>query len=163
MKKLAAAAIIPLCAGFLFAQQPQPQEQPQAHPQQQSADRSATTTTTTQTTWNGTLVDAACRKTHTEHRTESTSTPDPNTKRTETTRTNTESMDCPVTSTTTTFGLLTADGKYVSFDDPSNTKVIQVVKSNKDWKKLMDDKKPVKVNVVGSRNGDVIVVETVKD
>jgi len=144
MKKFAAAAIIPLCAGYLFAQQ-------------QSADR--TETTTTKTTWNGTLVDAACRTTHTERKT--TSTPDPNTTRTETTRT--ESVDCPATTTTTTFGLMTADGKYVRFDEPSNTRVIQVVKSHKDWKKFLDEKKPIKVNVIGTANGDVVVVETIKD
>ena len=149
MKKFAAAAIIPLCAGFLFAQD-------------QSADRTSTTTTT-KTTWNGTLVDAACRTTHTEHKSTSTSTPDPNTTKTETTTTNTQSVDCPATTTTTTFGLVTADGKYVRFDEPSNTRVIQVVKGHKGWKKFMDDKKPFKVNVVGSRNGDIVVVETIKD
>ena len=150
MKKFAAAAIVPLCAGFLFAQE---------QSAQQSADRTSTTTTTTKTTFNGTLVDAACRTTHTERKT--TSTPDPNTTRTETTHT--ESVDCPATTTTTTFGLVTADGKYVRFDEPSNTRVIQVVKSHKDWKKFMDDKKPFKVNVVGTRNGEVVVVETIKD
>jgi len=49
----AALAMIPLFAGFLFAQ-----------------DRNQTTrvTTETKTTWNGTLVDAACQNTRTERR-----------------------------------------------------------------------------------------------
>jgi len=51
MKKLAAVAVIPLFAGFLCAQQ---------------RDTTETQTTTTKTTWNGTLVDAGCRATHTE-------------------------------------------------------------------------------------------------
>jgi hypothetical protein len=144
MKKFAAVVIVPLCAGYLFAQQPQ------------SADR--TETTTTKTTLSGTLLDAGCYKTHTEKRT--TSTPDSATTRTETTRT--ESVECPATTTTTTFGLLTTDGKYIRFDEPSNTKVIQVVKSNKDWKKFLDEKKPMKVSVVGTSRGDVVVVETIK-
>ena len=155
MKKFAVAAVIPLFAGFLWAQV-------EPAPAQEAAQETRTETTTTKTTYNGTLVDAACRTTHTEHRESSTSNPDSNTTRTETTRTTTESNECPVTTTTTTFGLITPEGKYVRFDDASNNKVIEVVKSNKEWKREMEGKKPVRVRVIGSPNGDMVVVESIK-
>ena len=138
MKKFAAVALVPLCAGYLFAQQ------------------QTRTETTTTTTWNGTLVDAGCRTTHTANR----ETTESNAGQTRTTQTKTETTDCPVTMTTTTFGLLTPEGKYVRFDEPSNTRVIEVVKSKK-WNKLMNEKKPVKVRVVGASNGDYVVIKQI--
>src|SRR5688572_22330166 len=106
--------IIPLFASFLFAQEQSRIE----------------TRTTTKTSWNGTLVDAACQTTRTE-RTETTRTPDQIGGVRTTTQTTTERVDCPVTTTTTTFGLLTRDGKFVRFDDPSNTRVVEIVRSNR--------------------------------
>jgi hypothetical protein len=136
-----AIAIIPLFAGFLFAQ-----------------ERTETRTTTTKTTWNGTLVDAACQTTHTE-RTESTRTPDAiGGVRTRTQTTHTERVDCPVTTTTTTFGLLTADGRFLRFDDPSNRRVVEIVRGNQVFN--LAGGNPLRVNVIGTANGDVAVVET---
>jgi cytoskeletal protein RodZ len=148
MKKFAVVAVIPLFAGFLWAQT------------EQTTTR--TETTTSRNTFGGTLVDASCRSTHTEHKESSTSTPDATTTRTETTQTTSDSMDCPVTTTTTTFGLVTPEGKYVRFDEPSNTRIVEMVKSKKEWHKLMKDRKPVKVRVIGAANGDTIVVESIK-
>ena len=148
MKKLAAAAVIPIFAGFLCAQQSNPAPQ-----------TTETQTTTTTTTFNGTLVDAGCQATHTENK-ETTSTDQAG--NTTTTKTKTETIECPVTTTTTSFGLLTSDGKFVRFDEPSNTKVVEMVKSNRAWKREMEGKKPVKVRVVGTANGDVVVVESIK-
>jgi hypothetical protein len=148
MKKIAVVVVVPLFAGFLWAQQ---------------AERAQRTTeTTTTTTWNGTLVDAACQTTHTEHRESSTTNPNENTTRTESTHTTTQTTECPVTTTTTTFGLLTPEGKYIRFDEPGNTKVIQIAKSNKAWRKAMEGRKPVKVQVVGTANGDTVLLETIK-
>src|SRR5229473_7290522 len=111
MKKFAALAVIPLFAGFLCAQ-----------------DRTETTTTT-KTTYDGTLIDAGCRTTHTEHK-ESRTNPDSSvTTKTE----HSEVTECPVTTFTSSFGLLTSDGRFVRFDDPSNTKIVEIVKSNKTW------------------------------
>jgi hypothetical protein len=67
-----------------------------------------------------------------------------------------------VTATSTSFGIMTADGKYIPFDQASNTKVIEVMKSNKDWSKNAESKQPVKVTVVGNQRGDVIVLESIK-
>ena len=105
MKTFAALAVIPLFAGFLWAQS--------------QTSQTETHTTTTKTTWNGTLIDAGCRSSHTEHKeTSSTSNSDEGvTTKTETTHN--ETVDCPVTTTTSSFGLLTSDGKYVRFDQPS--------------------------------------------
>jgi hypothetical protein len=140
-----AVAIIPLFAGLLFAQ---------------DQSRTETRTTTTKTTWNGTLVDAACQRTHTEHsETSREANPDRGvTSKSETTRT--ETVDCPVTTTTSTFGLLTSDGKFIRFDNPSNTRVVEIVKGDKALNKYLVDRTPLKVKVVGSANGDVAVVES---
>lgn len=157
MKKLTAIAAIPLFAGFMWAQSDQPSAQ------RESQTETKTTTTTQTSTWNGTLVDASCRTTNTAHR-ESTETtkPDENTTRTTKTTSDTSKTECPITTTTTSFGLMTADGKYIAFDDPSNTKVIEVMKNNKDWSKNLESHKPVTVRVVGNQKGDVIVVESIK-
>jgi hypothetical protein len=124
MKSLA-VAILPLFASALWAQQTR-------------------TTTTEKTTWNGILVDAACQTTHTT-RTETTPA------KTETTRT--EVTECPVTASTTSFGILTSDGRFIRFDNPSNTKVVEIVRSNSALGKS-------RVSVVGTANGDVAIVET---
>ena len=145
MKKFAAAAVLPLFATLLCAQ-----------------TESQTTTTTKTTTFAGTLVDAGCRNTQTERKETSTTRPDENTTRTQTTTTNSNSTECPVSMTTTSFGLLTPEGQYVRFDDPSNTKIVEVVKSNKSWDKMINEHKPVKVRVIGTRNGDVVVVEKIQ-
>ncbi len=66
-------------------------------------------------------------------------------------------IDCPVTTTTTTFALQTPEGKYVRFDDPSNSRIVEVVKGNKVWSKSINDHKSVKVRVVGTANGYVVM------
>ena len=125
---------IPLYAAFVFAQ---------------DQSRTETRTTTTRATWDGTLVDAACQSTHTERK---------ETNRSVTTTTRTETVDCPVTTTTNTFGLLTSDGRFIRFDNPSNTRVVEIVRSNKALNPY--DRTPLRVRVVGSANGDVAVVES---
>lgn len=131
MRTLAIATIL-LFAGFLFAQ---------------DQGRIETRTTTTKTTWNGTLVDAACQSTRTVH-TES----NPNRSVTTTTRT----VECPVTSTTSTFGLVTTDGQFIRFDNASNMRVVELVRGNQ----AVADRTPLRVSVIGSANGDVAVVES---
>src|SRR5258708_40220809 len=114
MKKFAAIAVIPLFAGFLFAQ-------------------NQTRTETTTTTWNGTLVDAACQNTHTEHHASSTQTNPDQSVTTKSESSRSETVNCPVTTTTTTFGLLTPVVRYIRFDEPSNARVIEIVKTNTGW------------------------------
>ena len=138
LTKIAMVALVLVSAGYLCAQTEQ-------------------TTTTTTTTFNGTLVDAGCYTTRTETRERSAE----GATTTETKKT-TERVDCPVTTTTTTFGLLTSEGQFVKFDDPSNVKVVEVVKTNKKWSDWMTRHEPVKVRVIGNRRGDVIVVESIR-
>src|SRR5260370_40565179 len=111
MKRVAAIAIIPLFAGFLYAQ---------------TQSRTETQTTTTKSTWNGTLVDAACQTTHMEHHESSQQTNAGQTVTSKSDTTRTETADCPVTTTTTTFGLLTPEGRFIRFDEPSNTRVVEI-------------------------------------
>jgi hypothetical protein len=148
MIKFSAVALIPLFAGFLYAQ----------------ADQTTTKTETQTTTsnFNGTLVDASCRTTRTEHNTSSTSSPDENTTKTETTHSTSNTVDCPVTATTTSFGMMSPDGKYVRFDDPGNTKVIEIMKSNKKWSHYIATHEPLRVRVVGHPDGDTVVVQSIQ-
>jgi hypothetical protein len=141
MKKFAAMAVIPLFAGFLCAQE------------------ASRTTTTTTTTWNGTLVDWACQSQHMTQKESSTQTnPDQSVTHKESTTTTT--VGCPVTTTTTSFALF-ENGRYVHFDEPSNTKIVEYVKSNKDWGRLIVAKRPVRARVIGTVNGDVVVMESI--
>jgi cytoskeletal protein RodZ len=145
MKKFASMVLVPLCAGFLWAQAEQ----------QTTTTETQTTTTDQNQTWNGTLMDAACQSTHSEHH-ESTTT-DPSTGTTKTESSNSQTVECPVTTTTTSFGLMTSDGKFVRFDDASNTRIIEMVKKNKKW-----DRHAPTVSVVGKANGEVIVLDTIR-
>ena len=60
-------------------------------------------------------MDAGCQHTRTESHESGTTKPDENTTKTETRHSTTETTDCPVTTTTTSFGLMTPDGKFVQF------------------------------------------------
>ena len=122
-------------------------------------DQAETKTTTTTTTVNldGTLVDQGCYTTHTQQK--ETTSDQSSSKTTVTTKSVTE---CPVTSTTTAFSLMTPDGKIVRFDDASNTKVVEMMKSNKDWTDDIKGHKPVKVRVVAMPNGDLMVIKEIK-
>ena len=153
MIKFAAVAMIPLFAGFLCAQD-------------QQTTRTETHSSTTKTTWNGTLIDAVCQSSHSEHHESSSSSSSEGgvtTNRSESSHSETtKDADCPVTTTTTSFGLLTSDGKYVRFDQPSNTRIVETVKTNKTWTKDMSDRAPIRVRVVGTPNGDVVVLDSIR-
>jgi hypothetical protein len=144
MRKFAVIAAIPLMAGFLMAQSQQ--------------SESTTTTTTKTSTWDGQLVDQGCYTTHTQQK---DSNSDGNGGSTETV-TNKYVTECPVTTSSTSFGMVTSDGKFVRFDDAGNTRIVEMVKSNKDWNDYMTNKKPVKVRVVGTANGDVVVIKQIR-
>jgi len=138
MNKLAAIAIAPLFVGCLFAQ-------------------TTETTTTTTTTLNGTLLDAGCYTTHTQ--TKETKSDETSTTKTET---NHYATECPVTTSSTSFGLLTPEGKIVRLDDAGNTQVVEMMKNNKHWTTYITEHKPLKVHVIGKPKGGVIVVEKVQ-
>jgi len=113
----------------------------------------STTTTTTKTTWNGTLVDASCEST--EHRESTRINPDRSTTtRTETTRT--ENVECPVSESTSNFGLMTSDGRFIRFDNPSNARAIEFVRSNRSY----SNGAPFRVSIVGTSHGDLAVVDS---
>ena len=99
-------------------------------------------------------MDAACQTTHAEHH-ESTTT-DQATGATHTERSSSQTVECPVTASTTSFGLMTNEGKFVRFDEPSNQRIVEIVKEKK-W-----NKHAPKVHVVGRANGDVIVLDTIR-
>ena len=67
-----------------------------------------------------------------------------------------------MTTSTTSFGLMTADGKVVHFDQASNAKVQEMMKSNQDWSNAINQHKPVQVQVIASPDGDVMVIKEIK-
>jgi hypothetical protein len=144
MKKFAVIAALPLMAGFLMAQSQQTQ--------------STTTTTTTKTNnWSGSLVDQGCYTTHVQQK-------DSNSDGNGSSQTVSDKIttECPVTTETTSFGMVTPDGKFVRFDDAGNTRIVEMVKNNKDWNDYIVNHKPVRVRVVGTANGDVVVIKEIR-
>jgi hypothetical protein len=141
--KFATVAMIAVFAGYLSAQ---------------TTETKTTTTTSNTVNLTGTLVDQGCYTTHTKH-TETTSNGENSTTTTETTRIETE---CPATTTTTSFGMITPEGRFVRFDDAGNTRVVEMFKSNKDWRNYVEGRKPVKVRVVGNPNGEVFVIREIQ-
>ncbi len=82
-------------------------------------------------------------------------------ERSTTTTTTTKNVECPVTTETTAFELITPEGKHVRFDPESNTKIITIVKGNKEWTKTIQDRGPLQVRVVGTPRGDVVVLDSI--
>lgn len=123
--------MIPLFAGALLAQ-----------------GQTRTETTTTSTTWLGTLVDANCQTTRTERQQTN--------QLGDRTVTTTQETSCPVTPTTNTYGLMTADGRFIRFDNSSNARVSDELRRSQ---LLLSQ--PMRVRVVGTTNGELAVVQTV--
>jgi hypothetical protein len=141
MKRFAVLAAVPLFAGFLCAQ-----------------TESQTTTTTTKT-YNGTLVDAGCYTTRvSQHKETSTDANGTTTTRTE----KSVSTECPVTTTTTQFGVVAPSGEYVQFDQPSSERVVEMVKKHHKWNTYITEKKPITVRVIGTPNGNMFVVREIQ-
>lgn len=145
MKKFAALAAVPLFAGFLFAQ---------------SQTSQTTTTTTTSTmdnsgTYTGTLIDAGCYTT----RTKDTNTHEEagSATKTETTKVDTS---CPATSESTSFALLTPEGKTIMLDQPGNEQVVQLVKNDRTWQESFSAHRPVKVRV--THDGGKVVIKEIR-
>jgi hypothetical protein len=117
-----------------------------------------TTTTSTNVNLTGTLLDQGCYTTHKQ--TKETTSSDANS--TTTTVTTNIVTQCPATTTTTSFGLVTPEGKFVRFDEAGNTRIVEMVKSKKDWRDYIEGRKPVTVRVVGTANGDVVVIKEIQ-
>ena len=73
-----------------------------------------------------------------------------------------QAQSCPVTTSTTSFGLITSDGQFVRFDEASNAKVSQELKTNNKWTKDVNGGKQISAKVRGTMMGDSLQVESVK-
>jgi hypothetical protein len=56
---------------------------------------------------------------------------------------------------------LTADGKYIRFDPASNARIVEMVKNNREWTTYVTERKPIKTRVIGTMNGDVVVIKEI--
>ncbi|HLH18355.1 MAG TPA: hypothetical protein VKX45_14125 [Bryobacteraceae bacterium] len=138
MKRVVILAIAPLFGGLMFAQ-------------------TQTTTTTTQT-WNGTLVNAQCYQQHTSQSKSTSVDQYGNT----TTRTTTSVVsECPVTTTTTQFGVVTPSGQFVMLNPAGNQEVVTMVRKHHKWHEQIVGSQPINVEVVGTPgpSGTVVVRE----
>ena len=93
------------------------------------------------TTWKGTLVESGCRSPQ---------------------KTTSDSNPYPAGPSTTSYGLITTDGKCVPFDVGSNEKVSGMLKIRKDWSENTVKIKPTKVEVVGTEHGGEISVDEIQ-
>ena len=83
-------------------------------------------------TWSGTVVDVACKGKDLAGHTKK----------------------CAVSCSKSGYGLVTADGKFVKFDENGNSKALEALKATAKEKDL-------KATVSGSLDGDVIKVESI--
>jgi hypothetical protein len=127
-----AITLAALFGGFLFSQE---------------------TTRTETTTWSGTLVDEGCRTTQTK---ETSSTEGKTETKT------TIVTECPVVTKTTSFGLMTPEGKYVRFDNASNSRIVETIKKNRMWATYITEHKPIKTRIVGTLNGDIVLIKEIE-
>lgn len=62
--------------------------------------------------------------------------------------------ECAVTCAKSGYGLVTADGKFLKFDEAGNAKALATLKK-------LSKEKDLKAKVAGSLNGDVLKVESI--
>jgi hypothetical protein len=84
-------------------------------------------------TWNGTLVDAMCKKQDLASHT----------------------TKCAISCAKSGYGLVLADGKFVKFDEAGNAKALAALKATNKEKEL-------KAKVTGTLDGDSVQVESVE-
>ncbi|MGA2133672.1 MAG: hypothetical protein ABSH50_15370 [Bryobacteraceae bacterium] len=84
-------------------------------------------------TWNGTLVDAMCKKQDLASHT----------------------TNCAVKCAKSGYGLVLGDGKFMKFDEAGNAKALAVLKATKKEKDL-------KAKVTGTLDGDTVQVDSVE-
>lgn len=65
------------------------------------------------------------------------------------------SRQCAMRCAKSGFGLVTADGKFVKFDETGNTKALDALKAS-------EKEKDLKATVTGTVDGDVLKVESIK-
>src|SRR5262249_10892893 len=52
------------------------------------------------------------------------------------------------------------DGRFIRFDNPSNTRVVEIVRNNKSFDRYIAERAPLQVSVIGTTQGDVAVVDS---
>ena len=69
--------------------------------------------------------------------------------------------DCPVTASSTQFGLKMDDGKTVRFDLVGNQRAQDAIKNEKSWNKELTANKPIHAKVSGVMSGDKLIVSSI--
>ena len=127
--------------------------------QQSSQSTTTTTTTVAPVNMEGTLIDQGCVTSHTHSR-ETTTNPDSTT--TTTTETTKYNSECPATTSTTSFALMTPEGRMIHFDPASNSRVVGVLRTDRTFTNDMQEHRPVKVRIVATPDGNVMIIKNIK-
>jgi uncharacterized protein involved in copper resistance len=113
----------------------------------------------------GVLVDMSCASPSPGSATKSqaeTGTPAASDQKNSANRTATDSgSNCPVSSTTSAFGMKLEDGRTVKFDLVGNQRAQDAVKNDKGWNKDIGANKPIHAKVNGVLNGDKLIVASI--
>ena len=119
-------------------------------------------------TYKGTLVDAACTS---QGATPARSTASASSNAATPSNTSTETngaanrsasdQGCPVSATSTQFGLRMTDGHVVRFDMVGNDRAQQAIKDKKKWNDAATAGKTIHAKVAGMMSGDTLTVVTI--
>jgi hypothetical protein len=69
--------------------------------------------------------------------------------------------NCPVSASSTNFGMKLDDGRTVRFDLVGNQRAQDEVKNNKRWNKAISENKTIQAKVSGVLNGDKLIVSSI--
>jgi hypothetical protein len=172
MKTLLSILSLSLAVSVAVAQD-QPQDRPaQPNPQATTQTRSTESTSASTnlpemktTTFRGTLVDMNCAAGSpagaATAATRTANPPSPDQANTANRAASDSGAACPVTASTTNFGMKLQDGTTVRFDLVGNQRAQDAVKSNKKWTKLLAENKPINAKVSGAMSGEKLIVSSI--
>ena len=116
-------------------------------------------------TFKGVLVDMSCAS----HASSSTGTspadsgaaPAPDQKNSANRAASDSGSSCPVSASTSEFGMKMDDGRTVRFDLVGNQRAQDAVKNDKGWNKDISANKPIHAKISGVLNGDKLIVSSI--
>jgi len=72
-----------------------------------------------------------------------------------------DSSNCPVTASSSQFGLKMDNGQVVRFDLVGNQRAQDALKNNKKWSSSVTANKPLQVRISGVLQGDKLIVSSI--
>ncbi len=145
----AGAAVAQTAPANAQAQQPQPQSTKSGSP----AAGSTTPAEMKTSSFKGILVDMSCASNSSSSA--ATASDQKNTANRD------SGSDCPVSASSSQFGMKMDEGKTVKFDMVGNQRTQDMIKNDKGWNKEITANKPIHAKVDGALNGDKLIVSSI--